>query len=64
MGLWRYHGQAVDVIDRNGRVYRGIFEGTNQTRGLFLRSRFGRRRFFPFFIIAAVFVVRGRRRIF
>lgn len=62
-GLMRYRGQAVEVIDKNGRVYRGVIDGVNQQRGMFLRSGF-RRIFIPFFLIAAIFLLRGRRRIF
>jgi hypothetical protein len=57
-----YRGQPVEVIDRNGRVYRGVIDGVNQTRGMFLRSGFFGRRFIPFFFIAAIFLLRGRRR--
>jgi small nuclear ribonucleoprotein (snRNP)-like protein len=61
--VMKYRGQAVEVKDRNGRVYRGVIDGVNQQRGMFLRTGF-RRRFIPFFLIAAIFLSRGRRRIF
>ncbi|WP_044747759.1 hypothetical protein [Bacillus alveayuensis] len=61
--VMKYRGQAVEVIDRDGRVYRGVIDGVNQQRGMFLRTGF-RRRFIPFFLIAAIFLLRGRRRIF
>jgi small nuclear ribonucleoprotein (snRNP)-like protein len=61
--VMKYRGQAVEVIDRDGRVYRGVIDGVNQQRGMFLRTGF-RRRSIPFFLIAAIFLLRGRRRIF
>jgi hypothetical protein len=61
--VMKYQGQAVEVMDRDGRVYRGVIDGVNQQRGMFLRTGF-RRRFIPFFLIAAIFLLRGRRRIF
>jgi uncharacterized protein YqhQ len=60
----RYHGEPVEVIDRYGRVHRGVIDGVNPQSGMFLRTGFGRR-FIPFFLIAAIFLLRfGRRRIF
>ncbi|MFC3882351.1 hypothetical protein ACFOU2_01930 [Bacillus songklensis] len=56
-----YYGEPVEVIDRNGRVYRGVIDGVNQQTGMFLRTGF-RRRFIPFFLIAALFLLRFRRR--
>ena len=58
-----YQGQEVEVIDHNGRVYRGIIEGIgmNPHRGMFIRDGF-RRRFIPFFLIASLFLLGGRRR--
>jgi hypothetical protein len=57
----RYQGEPVEVIDRNGRVYRGVIDGVNPQSGMFLRTGFGRR-FIPFFLIAAIFLLRFRRR--
>jgi hypothetical protein len=59
--VMNYYGEPVEVIDRNGRVYRGVIDGVNQQRGMFLRTGF-RRRFIPFFLIAALFLLRFRRR--
>lgn len=62
-----YQGQEVEIIDHNGRVYGGIIEGIgcNPHRGMFIRDGF-RRRFIPFSLIAALFLLsgigRGRRR--
>jgi hypothetical protein len=63
--LARYQGEPVEVIDRNGWVHRGVIEWVDPVRGgMFLRTGF-RRRFIPFFLIAALFLLRfGRRRIF
>lgn len=61
--VMRHRGQAVEVIERNGRVHRGIIEGVDPRRGMFIRSGF-RRRFIPFFLIAAIFLLSRRRRIF
>ncbi|WP_081485627.1 hypothetical protein [Bacillus methanolicus] len=61
--IMRYYGQPVEVMDRYGRVHRGVIDGVNQTRGMFIRSGF-RRRFIPFFLIASIFLLRRRRRIF
>lgn len=61
----RYQGQAVEVRGRDGRVYRGVIDGGDPPRGMFIRDRFRRRRrFIPFFLIAAIFLSRSRRRIF
>ncbi|AIE60316.1 hypothetical protein [Bacillus methanolicus] len=62
--VMRHYGQAVEVRDRFGRVHRGVIDGVNQTRGMFIRSGFRRRRFIPFFLIASIFLLRSRRRIF
>ncbi|EKN67708.1 hypothetical protein M670_00316 [Schinkia azotoformans MEV2011] len=61
--VMRHRGQAVEVIERNGRVHRGIIEGVDPRGGMFIRSGF-RRRFIPFFLIAAIFLLSRRRRIF
>jgi hypothetical protein len=63
--LGRYQGEPVEVIDRNGWVHRGVIEWVDPVRGgMFLRTGF-RRRFIPFFLIAALFLLRfGRRRVF
>jgi hypothetical protein len=60
--LMRHMGREVIVRDRDGREHRGIMEAVDPPRGVFIRTGF-RRRFFPFFFIAAVFSFR-RRRIF
>jgi hypothetical protein len=63
--LVRYQGQAVEVRDRHGRVHRGVLEGMDPQRGgMFLRSSFFGRRFIPFFLIATIFLLSSRRRIF
>lgn len=38
-----YQGQEVEVIDHNGRVYRGIIEGigNNPHRGIFFMMALG-----------------------
>lgn len=60
-------GQDVEVIDHNGRVFRGRIEGigNNPHRGFFFHDGF-RRSFIPFFLIASLFLLSGgrRRRIF
>jgi len=62
-----YRGQDVEVIDHNGKVYRGRIEGlgTNPHRGIYIYDGF-RRSFIPFFLISSLFLLsgRGRRRIF
>lgn len=64
--LARYQGEAVEVRDRQGRVHYGEIEWIDPRRGgMFLRNRFSRRRFFiPFFLLASIFLLRNRRRIF
>ncbi|MFY3792096.1 hypothetical protein ACOQFO_10520 [Ureibacillus sp. MALMAid1270] len=63
--LDRYQGEAVEVRDRQGRVHYGEIEWIDPRRGMFLRNRFNRRRFFiPFFLLASIFLLRNRRRIF
>jgi hypothetical protein len=62
--LMRHMGQEVLIHGRDGRVHRGVMDGVDPPRGVFMRDGFGRRRFFPFFLIAAVFLFRSRRRIF
>ena len=61
--IMAYQGQEVEVIDHNGRVYRGIIEGigTNPHRGMFIHDGF-RRNFIPFFLIASLFLLSGRGR--
>lgn len=58
---WAYQGQLVEVRDRDGRVYRGIIDGVNQRRGMFLRTSPFRRIFIPFFLIASLLLLRPRR---
>jgi len=63
--LMRHMGQEVVIHGRDGRSFRGIMDGFDPPRrGIFIRDRFGRRRFFSFIFIAAIFSFRGRRRIF
>lgn len=54
-------GQPIEVMGRDGRVYRGVMDGFSNPRGIFIRDGFFRR-FLPFFLIAAIFF--RRRRIF
>ena len=61
--LVRHQGQAVEVRDCHGRVHRGVLEGVDPARGVFIRSGFSRF-FIPFFLIAAIFLLSSRRRIF
>ena len=62
--LMRFRGQPIEIRDRNGRMHRGIMDGFDPPRrGIFIRDEFRRRRrFIPFFLIAAIFS--RRRRIF
>ncbi|WP_041089571.1 hypothetical protein [Jeotgalibacillus soli] len=60
----RHQGQAVEIRDHTGRIHRGVIEGTDPPRGMFIRDRFRRRRFIPFFLIASIFLLNRRRRIF
>lgn len=62
--LVRYQGQAVEVRDRHGRIDRGVIEGVDPARGIFVRTSFFNRRFIPFFLIATIFLLSTRRRIF
>jgi hypothetical protein len=59
--VMRYQGQAVEIRDHNGRVHRGMLEGIDPPRGMFIHDGF-RRRFIPFFLIASIFLLSGRRR--
>ena len=61
--VMRYQGHAVEVRDCHGRVHRGVIEGTDPPRGMFIRSGFSRF-FIPFFLITAIFLLSSRRRIF
>lgn len=54
---WAYQGQMVEVRDLDGRVYRGIIEGVNQRRGMFLRTSPFRRIFIPFFLITSILLL-------
>lgn len=56
---WAYQGQLVEVRYLDGRVYRGVIEGVNQQRGLFLRTSPFRRIFIPFFLIATILLLPG-----
>ena len=60
----RFRGQPIEIRDRHGRMHRGIMDGIDPPRrGVFIRDEFRRRRrFIPFFLIAAIFA--RRRRIF
>jgi hypothetical protein len=62
--LMRHMGQEVVIHGRDGRSFRGIMDGFDPPRrGVFIRDEFRRRRrFIPFFLIAAIFA--RRRRIF
>ena len=61
--LMRFRGQPIEIRDRYGRMHRGIMDGFDPPRrGVFIRDGFRRRRFIPFFLIAAIFS--RRRRIF
>ena len=61
--LMRHMGQEVIIHGRDGRMHRGIMDGFDPPRrGVFFRDEFRRRRFIPFFLIAAIFS--RRRRIF
>ena len=61
--LMRFRGQPIEIRDHYGRMHRGIMDGFDPPRrGVFIRDRFRRRRFIPFFLIAAIFS--RRRRIF
>ncbi|MGX9135012.1 hypothetical protein ACWV26_11660 [Rummeliibacillus sp. JY-2-4R] len=63
--LDRYQGEEVEVRDCHGRVHFGVIEWVDPPRGgMFLRTRFNRRVFLPFFLIASIFLLRNRRRIF
>lgn len=64
--LDRYQGESVEVRDCHGKSYWGEIEWVDRRRGgVFLRNRINRRRFFlPFFLIASIFLLRNRRRIF
>ncbi|MFC0561962.1 hypothetical protein [Halalkalibacter alkalisediminis] len=53
----QYQGQLVEVRDHYGRVYRGVIDGVNQQRGLFLRTSPFRRIFIPFFLITSLFLL-------
>ncbi|MGE8005170.1 hypothetical protein [Lysinibacillus sp. NPDC093216] len=61
--LVRHQGRAVEVRDIHGRVQRGILEGVDPSRGIFMRSGI-RIIFIPFFFIAAIFVIGIGIRIF
>jgi hypothetical protein len=54
---WQYQGQMVEVRDRDGRIYRGIVDGVNQRRGMFLRTSPFRRIFIPFFLISSILLL-------
>lgn len=56
----RYQGEPVEVMDRYGRVHRGVIDGDPPPGGMVIRTGFGRR-FIPFFLIAAIFLARFRR---
>ncbi len=60
-----HFGHEVEVRDHFGRVHRGFIDGMDPPRGgMFIRDPFFRRRFIPFFLIAAIFLRRRRRRIY
>ena len=56
--LMRFHGQPIEMRDHFGRVHRGIMDGFDpRRRGVFIRDRFRRRRFIPFFLIVPVSIL-------
>lgn len=58
----RHMGRPIEVMSRDGRVFRGVMDGVDPPRGgIFIRDGF-RRFFLPFFLIAAISF--RRRRIF
>jgi ferredoxin-fold anticodon binding domain-containing protein len=61
--LVRHRGQAVEVRDIHGRVHRGVLAGVDPARGIFISSGFARF-FIPFFLIATIFLLSTRLRIF
>ncbi|MFC0469148.1 hypothetical protein ACFFHM_00830 [Halalkalibacter kiskunsagensis] len=54
---WAYQGRMVEVRDCNGRIYRGVIEGVNQRRGMFLRTSPFRRIFIPFFLVTSILLL-------
>ncbi|OIJ16846.1 hypothetical protein BKP45_20960 [Anaerobacillus alkalidiazotrophicus] len=56
---WAYQGQLVEIRDGYGGIHRGVIEGVNQRRGLFLRTSPFRRIFIPFFLITSLFLLTG-----
>ncbi|PYZ96604.1 hypothetical protein CR205_12910 [Alteribacter lacisalsi] len=59
-----YQGNLVEVRGRTGQVFRGIADGVNQRRGMFLRTSPFSRVFIPFFLITSIFLLSRRRRSF
>ncbi|MFB6467819.1 hypothetical protein ACE38V_13600 [Cytobacillus sp. Hz8] len=59
--LRRHVGNAVIIRGRDGRIHRGRLAGVDPPRGIIIIDGFGRRRFFSFFFIAAVFTFGGIR---
>ena len=57
----RFMVKPIEIRDRDGRMHRGIMDGFDPPRrGVFFRDGFRRRRFIPFFLIAAIFARRRR----
>ena len=44
--LMRHRGQEIVIHGRDGRRFIGFMDGVDPPRGVFIRDRFGRRRFF------------------
>ncbi|MGG0655303.1 hypothetical protein [Rummeliibacillus pycnus] len=62
--LVRFQGLVVEVRDCHGRIHRGVLEGIDPARGIFLRRSPFNRIFIPIFLIAAILLLSSRRRIF
>jgi hypothetical protein len=54
----RFRGQPIEIRDTRGGFHRGIMDGFDpRRRGVFIRDRFRRRSFIPFFLIASLFLL-------
>lgn len=53
----RNMGRQVMLRERTGRRHVGMIDGIVPGRGMFIRNRFRRRVFFPFFLIATLFLI-------
>lgn len=56
--LMRHMGHEVIIHGKDGRRFRGFMDGVDPPRGVFIRDGFGRRRFFSFVFVAAIFTFR------